>query len=155
MKMALELKSGAFGAGEEIPKKYTGEGDDISPPLSWTDAPENTRSLALICDDPDAPVGVFVHWVMYDMPAEEKKLDEGVPREEALPNGAKQGTNDFGRLGYGGPHPPPGKAHRYFFKLYCLDRKLDAGAGIAKAKLLDLMQGHIIEQAELIGIYKR
>jgi len=153
--MALQLKSAVFGEGEEIPKKYTGEGDDISPPLSWTGVPENTRSLALICDDPDAPVGTFVHWVVYDIPPEKKNLDEAVPGEEVLPGGAKHGINDFGKPGYGGPHPPPGKAHRYFFKLYCLDAKLDAEAGLNKAKLLDLMQGHIIEQAEIVGLYRR
>jgi Raf kinase inhibitor-like YbhB/YbcL family protein len=153
MQMALKLKSTAFGDGGQIPKKYAGDGDDLSPPLSWDGAPEKTKSFALICDDPDAPVGTFVHWVIYDIPPDARGLEEGVSRDEVLPDGAEQGKTDFGRAGYGGPNPPPGKPHRYFFKLYALDRKLEAGPGLTKAELLDLLMGHIIEQAEITGIY--
>ena len=153
--MALELKSAAFSPGGAIPEKYTGEGEDLSPPLEWEGAPKKARSFALVCDDPDAPVGTFVHWVIYDIPAEAGSLEAGLPPEAELAGGAIQGVNDFGATGYGGPHPPPGKPHRYNFKLYCLDKKLDAEPGLAKAELLDLMQGHILEQAELTGIYQR
>lgn len=153
--MAVELKSPAFHDGGAIPVKYTGDGDDVSPPLAWSGAPAEAKSFALICDDPDAPVGTFSHWVVYDIPAEAKELGEALPQKGLLDGGAKQGVNDFGKTGYGGPHPPPGKRHRYFFKLYCLDKKIELQPGLAKAELLDLMQGHIIEQAELVGTYER
>ncbi len=153
--MAFKLKSSAFQDGGAVPVKYTGDGDDASPPLAWSGAPAESKSFALICDDPDAPVGAFSHWVVYDIPPDVKKLEEGLSREGVLPGGVKQGVNDFGKTGYGGPLPPPGKPHRYFFKLYCLDKKLELEPGLAKGELLDLMQGHIIEQAELVGIYER
>lgn len=153
--MALDLKSPAFQHNEFIPKKYTCESEDISPELNWSDVPSGTKSLALICDDPDAPMGTWVHWVIYDMDANKKGLPEGVPTAEVVEGGAKQGMTDFGRVGYGGPCPPPGKPHRYFFKLYCLDTVLSLKPGIRKKELLKAMEGHIIEQAELIGLYKR
>ncbi len=153
--MAFKLRSSAFEHEKPIPAAYTGEGKDISPPLSWSGVPAGTESIALICDDSDAPVGTFVHWVVYNIPPGSRGLDEGVPGDDVLPDGTKQGRNDFGRTGYGGPHPPPGKVHRYCFKIYCLDNKLEADPGITKAELLDLMQGHIIANDELIGTYER
>ncbi|MGB9601248.1 MAG: YbhB/YbcL family Raf kinase inhibitor-like protein [Limisphaerales bacterium] len=151
----MQLKSSAFANGQPIPVKYTGQGKDISPPLEWSDAPAGTKSFAIISDDPDAPVGVWVHWVIYDIPANVTKLDENVPTKETLPTGAKQGINDFGNVGYGGPMPPPGKPHRYFFKLYALDTVLNLKPRASKQQLLRAMQGHILAQAELMGTYQR
>ena len=154
-KMAIKLSSTAFENGAEIPSKYTGDGRDVSPPLRWEDVPEGTRSLVLICDDPDAPMGTWVHWVIYAIPSDAKELPEAVPARDVIEIGAKQGTNDFRRIGYGGPAPPPGKPHRYFFKLYALDTELDLKAGATKRDLLRAIEGHILAQGELTGTYKR
>jgi len=116
--------------------------------------PEGTRSIALICDDPDAPMGTWVHWVLFNLPSDAKELAENIPTEETLPNGAKQGVNDFGRVGYGGPCPPGG-THRYFFKIYALDTEVGLQAGADKRRLLKTMEGHILGQGQLIGKYKR
>lgn len=151
----MQLKSSAFGNGQPIPVKYTGQGRDVSPPLEWSDAPAGAKSFAIISDDPDAPVGTWVHWVIYDIPSNITKLDENVPTKETLSNGAKQGINDFGNVGYGGPMPPPGKPHRYFFKLYALDTVLNLKPRSSKQELLRAMQGHILAQAELMGTYQR
>ena len=153
--MAFELKSTAFENGGFIPKKYTCDGSDVSPPLSWTDPPEGTKSLALICDDPDAPMGTWVHWVLFGVPPETRELPEGVPTEKTLSWGGKQGRNDFGRIGYGGPCPPRGPAHRYFFRLYALDTEPDLSPGATKRELLRAIEGHILAEAELIGRYGR
>jgi Raf kinase inhibitor-like YbhB/YbcL family protein len=153
--MALELTSAAFQGGQPIPRQYTGDGRNISPPLTWRDPPAGTRSLALVCEDPDAPRGTFTHWVAFNLPAESRELGEGVPAEPTLPNGTVQGTNDFGRAGYGGPKPPPGKPHRYVFQLYALDRPLDVPPGATKAQLLVAMKGHILGAAQLVGTYAR
>jgi hypothetical protein len=153
--MALELKSSGFAAGETIPKKYTADGPDVSPPLEWTEPPPGAKSLALICDDPDAPVGTWVHWVLWGLPAATRTLEENVSQTETLPSGAKQGRNDFKRIGYGGPSPPRGPAHRYFFKLYALDTQLDLKPGATKAELEKAMKGHILAQGELMGKYGR
>jgi len=153
--MGLELKSSAFKNSEYIPKKYTGEGPDISPELSWSNAPAKTEQFALICDDPDAPGGDWVHWVIYDIPPEVFSLDEGIPGNAVLANGIKQGRNDFGSTGYGGPMPPHGKPHRYLFTLYALDSQLTRSPQMTKAELLRTIQGHILEKAELLGLYKR
>ena len=153
--MALELTSAAFQGGQPIPRQYTGDGRNLSPPLTWRDPPAGTRSLALICEDPDAPRGTFTHWVAFNLPAESRELGEGVPAEPTLPNGTVQGTNDFGRAGYGGPKPPPGKPHRYVFQLYALDRPLDVPPGATKAQLLVAMKGHILGEAQLQGTYAR
>ncbi len=115
--MSIEVTSTAFKAGETIPKQYTGDGKDRSPPLRWSEPHSGTKSIALICDDPDAPRGTWVHWVLFNLPAQARELEEGVPTKETLGTGAKQGKNDFGNIGYGGPAPPKGKPHRYFFKL--------------------------------------
>lgn len=150
----MELKSLVFDAGGSIPKKYTCDGPDLSPPLIWNTVPDRTQSLALICDDPDAPMGVWVHWVIFNLPADARDLPEGVPPQKMLPNGAKQGINDFRRIGYGGPCPPSGE-HRYFFKLFALDAKLDLEAGAKKADLLKAMEGHILSESKLMGKYRR
>lgn len=153
-KMEIKITSSAFSEGGLIPAKYTCDGSDISPPLQWESVPDGTMSIALISDDPDAPVGTWVHWVIYDLPAETRELEENIPGDKILPNGARQGLSDFGRIGYGGPCPPSG-THRYFFKIYALDKKLELAAGAKKSELLDAMEGHILGQGQLIGKYKR
>jgi len=152
--MDIKVTSSAFQDGGSIPSKYTCDGADVSPPLQWDSAPEDTKSLAVICDDPDAPMGTFVHWVLFNLPAEIRELTENVPTGETLPNGAKQGTSDFGRTGYGGPCPPSG-THRYYFKIYALDSEIDLPAGARKPDLLKAMEGHILVQGQLMGKYKR
>jgi len=153
--MALELKIPAFENGGFIPRQFTGQGDDKSPALEWQNAPEGTKSFALINDDPDAPGMTWVHWVIFNIPTDKKTLAEAVSTKGELPDGTRQGINDFGQIGYGGPMPPPGKAHRYFFKLYALDCMLELKSGITKSELLKAMQGHILAQTELVGLYKR
>lgn len=148
--MALTLTSTAFAQGQSIPAKYTCDGQDISPPLHWSDAPAGAQSLALIMDDPDAPAGVWVHWVLFNLPASLHDL----PEKAALPGGSLEGKNSWGRVGYGGPCPPRG-SHRYFFKLYTLDTKLNLSRGASKEQLLAAMEGHILAQAELMGTYSR
>ncbi len=153
--MAVQLTSSAFKEGEGIPHEYTCEGQDVSPPLRWNSPPPRTRSFALIADDPDAPVGTWVHWALFNVPADERELPEGVPTEEALPKGAHQGLNDFRRVGYGGPCPLPGKPHRYFFKLYALDTTLNLPARDTKAQVLKASKGHILGKAQLMGRFGR
>lgn len=152
--MALELNSPVFNKGELIPRKYTCDGDDISPPLQWSDFPGGTKSFALICDDPDAPVGTWDHWVLYNIPAKMSALPEGVSSDADLSDGSRNGRNSWGQLGYGGPCPPGG-THRYFFKLYALDSVLGLASGASKYQLLRAMEGHILAQAELMGRYSR
>jgi Raf kinase inhibitor-like YbhB/YbcL family protein len=152
--VSFELTSPAFAAGESIPRKYTCDGEDISPPLQWSDPPQGTRSFALIADDPDAPVGTWVHWVLYNLPVEARTLSEAVPSDADLPDGSRNGQNGWRRLGYGGPCPPSG-THRYFFKLYALDTVLDLAAGANDKHLLGAMEGHLLAQAELMGVYTR
>lgn len=144
----MKLESSAFTEGEFIPKTYTCDGQDISPPLSWDDPPTGTQSFAFIADDPDAPMGTFVHWVIYNLPASTRQLTEG-----SEPDGI-EGKNDFGTLKYGGPCPPGG-THSYFFKLYALDTTLDLPAGAKKAAVLKAMAGHILAEAQLMGRYSR
>ena len=152
--MEMKVTSSAFEDGGMIPAKYTCDGADISPPLSWEGVPEGTMSIALISDDPDAPVGTWVHWVLFNLPGETRELPENIPAEETLANGAKQGTTDFGTVGYGGPCPPSG-THRYFFKVYALDTEIALESGADKSKLLKAMEGRILGQSELMGRYKR
>jgi len=152
--MEIKITSSAFEEGALIPAKYTCDGEDISPPLQWEAVPEGTKSIALISDDPDAPVGTWVHWVLYNLPAEAGELSEAIPADETLPGGARQGTTDFGRIGYGGPCPPSG-THRYFFKIYALDTDLDLPTGADKRELLEAMQGHILGEGRLMGKYAR
>ena len=153
--MAFQLRSSAFRENELIPKKYTCDGSDVSVPLSWGDPPQGTKSFALIADDPDAPAGTWVHWVLYDLPPDTRELPESSSRQEHLENGAKQGKNDFGKIGYGGPCPPAGPPHRYFFKLYALDQTTGLQAKAAKQQVLDAIKGHTLGEAQLIGTYKR
>ncbi len=147
------LKS-VFADGERIPVKYTCDGEDSSPPLSWEGQPEGVVSYVLIVEDPDAPMGTFTHWVIYNIPGELTSLPEGVPKKKETEFGL-QGVNDFRRIGYGGPCPPPGKPHRYFFKLYALDSTLDLPPGARKGEVLRAMEGHVLAQTQLMGIYGR
>jgi hypothetical protein len=153
--MAIQISSGAFAQGEAIPVQYTCDGEDISPPLAWSGIPDGTRSIALINDDPDAPGRVWVHWVIYNIPADSGGLPENVPTDETLDSGAIQGSNDFRRVGYGGPCPPRGTSHRYFFKLYALDSDLSLDPGATKADVLSTMEGHILGEGQLMGTYQR
>jgi Raf kinase inhibitor-like YbhB/YbcL family protein len=151
----MQLTSTAFKEGEPIPAKYTCDDKDVSPPLKWSGAPSGTRSFALIADDPDAPGGTWVHWVAYDLPADMSELPENVAKNQYIDGKARQGLNDFRRLGYGGPCPPPGKSHRYFFKLYALDTVLDLKPGQTKQAVEAAMAGHVLAQAQLVGTYQR
>lgn len=151
----LSVMSPAFKDNERIPVKYTADGDDMSPPLKWMDIPEGVTEYALIVEDPDAPGGTFTHWVIYGIPGNYDHLDDGVPQVEELDNGAMQGPNSGGKIGYMGPSPPKGKPHRYIFTLYALDAKLDLPAGITKEELRTAMQGHIISEGKLTGLYGR
>jgi Raf kinase inhibitor-like YbhB/YbcL family protein len=153
-KMTIKITSPAFAQGEMIPSKYTADGQNVSPPLKWEGVSGGTLSIALICDDPDAPMGTWVHWVMWNIPPDKKELPENVPPDQKLPDGSIQGITDFKRAGYGGPAPPSG-THRYYFKLYGLDTKLDLPTSSTKAQLLKAMEGHILSQGELMGKYKR
>jgi len=153
--MPFQITSTAFSNGASITKNYTCDGPDVSPALTWTGAPAGTQSFALIADDPDAPAGTWVHWVLYNLPAAAKELPEGLKKEEQLPDGTQQGLNDFRKIGYNGPCPPPGKPHRYFFKLYALNAKLTLKPGATKADVESASKGHILGQAELMGKYGR
>ena len=152
---AMELKSSAFQSGAAIPRKHTCDADDVSPRLSWSNVPAGAKTFSLIVDDPDAPGGTWVHWVIYDLPADTKELAEAVGKTETLANGAKQGLNDFRRVGYGGSCPPAGRPHRYFFKLYALDEPTNLKPRANKGQLLAAMKGHILAETELIGRYNR
>jgi Raf kinase inhibitor-like YbhB/YbcL family protein len=153
--MDFELTSSAFKPNKPIPKEHTCDGVDSSIPLQWTDPPEPTHSFAIIVDDPDAPSGTWVHWVLYDLPPDLRELPAGIVHEETLQNGAKQSRNDFGRIGYGGPCPPRGPAHRYYVKLYALDQMSGLQAEATKQQLLDAIKGHVLAEAELVGTYER
>ncbi|MGE0822072.1 MAG: YbhB/YbcL family Raf kinase inhibitor-like protein [Candidatus Binatia bacterium] len=149
--MTMQLTSAAFATSEWIPEKYTGEGHDVSPPLSWTGIPKDTKELALICDDPDAPTPQpWVHWVAYRISPDTDGLPENADGSFA------HGQNDFGQLGYGGPMPPEGHGiYHYFFRLYALDKSLNVSPGLTKEQLLGLMKDHILAEAELVGLYER
>ncbi|MGD0125604.1 MAG: YbhB/YbcL family Raf kinase inhibitor-like protein [Terriglobia bacterium] len=151
----IELKTTAFEPGGFIPKRFTCEAADVSPTLAWSDPPAGTQSFAIIEDDPDAPSGTFVHWLVYDLPAGFRRLPEALPGSDQMAGGGRQGTNDFSRTGYSGPCPPPGKPHRYFIRLYALDAKLDLRPAAARRELDSAMQGHILARAELMGRFKR
>jgi len=153
--MEIKITSSAFAEGQPIPAKHTCDGENVSPPLAWDKPAEATKSLALIVDDPDAPAGTWVHWVLYDLPPSTTELPEGMPGQNEVLAGAKQGRNDFKKIGYGGPCPPRGNPHRYFFKLYALDQKLNLTAGATKADVEKAMKGHILAEGKLMGMYKR
>jgi Raf kinase inhibitor-like YbhB/YbcL family protein len=150
----MQITSPAFMEGGLIPSKYSCDGQDISPALEWKDIPVATKSFALISDDPDAPVGTWVHWVVYNIPSNISSLSENVKPEKDFKNGMRQGNNSWPKIGYGGPCPPSG-THRYFFRLYALDTMLDLKSGATKAQLLQAMKGHILAEAQLMGKYKR
>lgn len=152
---AMQIKSAAFEENGLIPKKYTCDGQNVSPPLTWTKPPTGAKSVAIICDDPDAPVGTWVHWVIYGISPQATALPENVPPQKEVLRGAKQGINDFRKIGYGGPCPPKGPAHRYFFKIYSLDIELNLPAGASKKDVEKAMQGHILAEGQLIGKYGR
>jgi Raf kinase inhibitor-like YbhB/YbcL family protein len=151
----LAITSPAFRDGEPIPVRHTCDGEDLSPPLGWTGVPVETRAFALICDDPDAPRGTWVHWVLWNLPADAVELGQGVPPRPELPSGARQGLNDGGDLGYSGPCPPPGKPHRYFFRLYALDSALNLSPGLHRSDLDAAMDGHILARGTVMGTYER
>ena len=150
----MELTSSAFSNGDRIDSRFTCDGTNLSPALSWRNVPAGTKSLALVCDDPDAPMGSWIHWVYFDIPPGIDGLEENVPPVDHPEAGGTQGLNDFRRKGYGGPCPPGG-THRYFFKLYALDRKTGLPPGTDRRKLLHAMDGHILGSAELVGRYGR
>lgn len=152
--MGLTISSSAFKQNEDIPSRYTCDGENVSPPLQWAGASQGTQSFALINDDPDAVTGNWVHWIIYNIPSNQTSLMENIPTEASLPNGMVQGMTDFNRSGYGGPAPPSGK-HRYFFKLYALDTLLDVSGKVTKDVLEKAMKNHILDQAQLIGLYSR
>lgn len=153
--MTIKITSPAFSEGGAIPKKYTCAGENISPALSWSGLPDGTKSLALILDDPDAPSGIFTHWVLYDMPSSLSGLPEGVAAAPTVEGIGAQGTNSFRKTGYGGPCPPKGPAHHYNFYLYALDISTGLKPGASKNDLQKAMQGHILAQGRLIGTYAR
>ena len=152
--MAIDVRSTAFEEGGAIPARYTCDGLDVSPPLQWSSVPDETRSLALISDDPDAPSGTFVHWVIYDLPPDTLRLPEDVPNQRTLPSKAAQGVNGAGSIGYMGPCPPS-VSHRYFFKVYALDTELGLGGGATKEEALSAMEGHVLGEGQLMGTYRR
>ena len=153
--MSWHFRSSVLHDGERIPKQYTCEGPDVSPPLAWTEPPPGTKSLALTVDDPDAPRGMWVHWVLYNLLPQTQGLPEHVPKDITLLHGTLQGVNDFGQVGYGGPCPPPGASHRYVFALYALDEVVNLPPRATKAQLEQAMKGHLLAQARLSGLYQR
>ncbi|MGB7434370.1 MAG: YbhB/YbcL family Raf kinase inhibitor-like protein [Candidatus Acidiferrum sp.] len=153
--LSLQLSSADFPAGGNIPKQFTCDGNDVSPALQWKEPPAGTQTFALIADDPDAPVGTWVHWVLFDLPANARALPHNFPNNEQSSDGSRQGKNDFKKTGYSGPCPPTGSSHRYFFKLYALDTKLNLKPGATKKDLERAMQGHILARGEYIGRYSR
>jgi len=151
----ISLTSPAFAEGAAIPRRFTCDGEDLSPPLAWSEPPEGTRAFALVVDDPDAPGGTFTHWLVYDLPADARSLPEGVPAESELPGGGRQGENDFGRTGYGGPCPPRGEQHRYRFAVYALDAPLGLPPGAGRGEVLEAIAGHALARGMLTGTYRR
>jgi Raf kinase inhibitor-like YbhB/YbcL family protein len=153
--MKIQLTTTAFAEGQPIPSQHAFDNQDLSPALQWSGVPSAAKSLALICDDPDAPMGTWVHWVLYDLPPATPGLAEGVPKSPELDGGGKQGVNDYKKIGYGGPCPPPGKPHRYFFKLYALEAKPALKPGLTKQELLKAIEGHVLAEGQLMGTYQR
>ncbi len=148
------VKSSVFSEGAIMRAKYTCDGEDVSPPLTWSGAPGETQSFTLICDDPDAPAGTWVHWVFYDIPGSVSELPENVPGQKNPKTGGAQGVNDFRKIGYGGPCPPGG-THRYYFKLYALDKEIGMAPGASKQQVSAAMKGHVLAEAQLMGRYRR
>ena len=154
--MEIKIKSTAFNEGSSIPSKFSCENENVSPQLHWNEVSKNIKSYAIILDDPDAPGGNFVHWVIFNIPGTMNELHENVTPSRNIPDEVMIGTNSFGRIGYGGPCPPPGKAHRYYFRIFALDTILHhVESGATKQLLIKAMEGHIIAKGELMGTYKR
>lgn len=153
--MTIRLTSSVFSNEASIPVDYTCDGKNMSPPLMWQNLPSTTKSLAITLDDPDAPSGIFVHWLLYNQPAQTNNLPLDIPATDTLPNGARQGANSYGNVGYGGPCPPHGATHRYIFKIYALDVVLDLEPGAVRRMLISAMDGHILDEGELVGVYSR
>ena len=153
--MSFRLTSSAFASGAAIPRDYTCEGPDESPELSWANPPSAAVTLAVVMHDPDAPVGDWVHWVAWNIPSGAHGVAAKLPKQDELPDGTRQGRNSFGKIGYNGPCPPPGKPHRYFFRVYAVDSKLDLAAGATRGQLDTALKGHVLAQAEYMGTYKR
>lgn len=150
----FSITSGAFKEGQPIPRQYTCDGVNVSPPIEWTGVPKAAKTVAIIVDDPDAPSGTWTHWVLYNLPADNVGFVENVPADETLKAGGFQGKNDFGKIGYGGPCPPSG-THRYFFKIYAVDEELPLKGGVTKADLEKALAGHTLAQGQLMGTYQR
>jgi len=155
MQATIQVKSPAFAEGGMIPRQYTCDAANVSPTIYWSGWPEQTQSFTLLVEDPDAPKGTFTHWIVWNIPPHAPEMPERVAPDGTLPSGAVQGTNDFGKLGYGGPCPPPGSTHRYWFKIYALDSTLRLGAGATKARLLEAMIGHHLAEGQLTAKYHR
>lgn len=151
----LQVSSTAFADGQTIPQKYTCSGDDVSPPLTWTLPPAETKSIAVIVEDVDAPSGTFTHWLLFNLPGDTVALNENIPKMATLPIGAKQGVNDFKKIGYSGPCPPSGKPHRYYFKIYALDTPSNLPTSATGKDLLAAMNHHVLGQGELMGTFGR
>lgn len=154
-RMKFQVTSPAFASGNAIPRQYACDGPDQSPELRWNESPAATVTFALVMNDPDAPVGDWTHWIAWNIPAASHGLAENSPRQEQFADGTRQGRNDFGKIGYNGPCPPPGKAHRYFFHVYAVATKLDLPAGASRAELDSALKGHILAEAEYMGTYRR
>jgi Raf kinase inhibitor-like YbhB/YbcL family protein len=152
---AFPLSSPAFAEGGTIPRRHAADDENVSPRLTWSEAPEGTQSFALLCEDPDAPKGVFVHWLAWNIPADQRELPEDLPADAELRSGIRQGQNGYGHVGYGGPRPPPGSAHRYIFRLYALDTQLELRAGATRAQFESAIEAHVLGEATLTGKYAR
>lgn len=160
MRATIDVSSSVFNNGDMIPSEYTGEGEDVSPPIAWSKVPKTAKSIAIICEDPDAPNKTWIHWVIYNIPVEYEELSKGIPktaepRTTKLRDTIRQGKNDFKKIGYGGPLPPQGEQHRYFFKVYVLDVFLPLEPGATRDNLISAMKGHIVGYGEIMGLYKR
>jgi len=153
--MTLTVASAAFGVGQPMPPRYTATAENWSPPLTWSRPPEGTKTIAVLCEDPDAPRGLWVHWVLYNLPPTTRALPEHVPTAALLPDQARQGVNGSGTTGYSGPYPPPGTPHRYFFKVVALDTVLELPAKTTRAQLLEAVAGHILAEGETYGTFQR
>lgn len=154
MVAAFAIMSAAFADGDMIPELYTADGSDISPPLEWMNCPGGTRSYTIICEDPDAPAGTWIHWIIYNIHPDTMSLDTGVPPDAELYDGTMQGVNSWGRVGYGGPAPPSG-THRYFFRIYAVSTHLDVAPGADLSEVTYAMEDHILDEAVLMGTYTR
>jgi Raf kinase inhibitor-like YbhB/YbcL family protein len=154
-KQAITVTSASFKQGETIPKRYSCEGENISPAITWSAGPSGTKSYALVCEDPDAPSGMFIHWVMYNIPASEHGLAENIEKKDVLPNGTREGKNGAGNTGYTGPCPPPGKPHRYFFRVFALDTELNLSGDVTRDLLMAAIQSHILAEGSIMGTYQR